>query len=346
MQQYVNGISRISKTILSDSSKELIDSLSDQIIYSVKSYYKGYASESFEELSKGINQIKSNLTLSKRLDFMPLDVVQNLYRVRSSQEKIFSRKEMFHIPFEQRGNVKEQRYSIIGLPCLYLANSSYLAWLELGKPDFSNLQVSRLQLNLNELSFLDISVTPKSHIQYFKEYLDKGDSLMEEKFIQGANRIFILWPLVMACSINVKKPNSNFIPEYIIPKQLLEWVRIQNEVDGIRYFSTKIEEGFNFSSGNLINYVIPVQTSEEKGVCRELSKKIRITNPISWNLLNMATEDVYQNMKTDKRGYKEHGNNLPLNKVEIIKGVKQDYWKTAFGKVEYQLLQMEEASIK
>ncbi|EKY1899196.1 hypothetical protein OM371_004703, partial [Salmonella enterica subsp. enterica serovar Lille] len=69
----------------------------------------------------------------------PLNKICNeskpLFRVRKSDSSIKDRKEMFHIPFSMRHLVNAQRYSVAGLPCLYLGSSLYVCWLEMDKPD-------------------------------------------------------------------------------------------------------------------------------------------------------------------------------------------------------------------
>ena len=56
-----------------------------------------------------------------------------LYRIRSdrSEFKIPDRGDIFHVPFEKRRLVGNQRYSIAGLPCLYLRSSLWICWEEL-----------------------------------------------------------------------------------------------------------------------------------------------------------------------------------------------------------------------
>ncbi|EFD1677397.1 hypothetical protein FGU44_24610, partial [Escherichia coli] len=77
---------------------------------------------------------------------IPLENICNssrpLFRVRKSDTAVKNRNEIFHIPFSKRHLVNAQRYSVAGLPCLYLGSSLYVCWLEMDKPDFDKLYIS------------------------------------------------------------------------------------------------------------------------------------------------------------------------------------------------------------
>lgn len=67
-----------------------------------------------------------------------------MYKCRENSKLFhFSKDEMFHIPYEKRNLVGNQRFSLSGLPCLYLGGSSYICWEEShdsGNPvDFKDL---------------------------------------------------------------------------------------------------------------------------------------------------------------------------------------------------------------
>lgn len=61
---------------------------------------------------------------------------------------------MFHIPFELRGKAATQRYSIPGLPSLYLGSSCYICWEELHRPDLNTVNSTRLKKD-NNVKYLD-----------------------------------------------------------------------------------------------------------------------------------------------------------------------------------------------
>ena len=67
-------------------------------------------------------------------------------------------KEMLHIPFINRSIVKSERFSIPGLPSLYLGNTSYVCWLEMGRPADFRFNVSPVLLD-NSQKIFNLTVT-------------------------------------------------------------------------------------------------------------------------------------------------------------------------------------------
>lgn len=70
------------------------------------------------------------------------NIITPLYRVRKSDSVLRERKDLFHIPFKLRHRVSAMRFSVSGLPCLYLGTSIFVCWQEMGKPDFDKLYIS------------------------------------------------------------------------------------------------------------------------------------------------------------------------------------------------------------
>lgn len=60
---------------------------------------------------------------------------------------------MLHLPFPMRGKTGNYRFSIPGIPSLYLGNSSYACWLELGRPAEYKFNVSPVVLDGSQKIF-------------------------------------------------------------------------------------------------------------------------------------------------------------------------------------------------
>ena len=113
--------------------------------------------------------------------------------------------------------------------------------------------------------------------------LKKEDDLylQEEGFIDD----FILWPLIMACSIVCNRPNAQFKQEYIIPQMLYQLCVENTDYWGIRYHSTKLTNHSRKTMQSvMINYAFPAQDMKRFGYCPTLGSKFSLTKPITANM--------------------------------------------------------------
>jgi hypothetical protein len=92
------------------------------------------------------------------------------------------------------------------------------------------------------------------------------------------------WPLIAACSIKREQRIGSFVPEFIVPQLLLQWVAQEGRVDGIRYFSVRTPtHGHHLHAHS--NCVFPVKTVSREGHCAELRRVFALTEPLSWEAL-------------------------------------------------------------
>jgi hypothetical protein len=265
-----------------------------------------------------------------------------LYRVRSdrSEFKIPERGDIFHVPFEKRRLVGNQRYSIAGLPCLYLGSSLWICWEELGRPALDSLWVSRFRI-VKSVSVLDFQFSPHQAWRMF-EALREGtpraaDRSSEEKLKVHFNLDFLksyayCWPLIAACSIKREQRVGSFAPEFIVPQLLLQWVAQEGRVDGIRYFSVRTPTHGNHLLAHS-NCVFPVKTVSFKGHCTELAKIFALTQPISWETLtavNFGTRSFITNKDSNAFAPIKLNNDLDLQ-----------YSQTDFSTIEMKLEEVE-----
>jgi len=300
--------------------KELIKGINTAIGH----YYDGRPFLAYQEFAKTMET--RVLKYSKMLNIRRYLPNHNFYRIRiKNDNQVFSPNEMFHIPFQFRGKVSTQRYSIPGFPSLYLGTSLYVCWEELNRPKIDEFQTVRLE-SKKEIRFLDLT-NPKFNL----------DEINSEAY-----RYIMTWPLIAACSIRVKDPSDNFKPEYIIPQLLLQWARDHKGIDGIRYTSTHIEASSLAAHTGLSNLVLPVKENNHSGFCNELVSTFDITETISWQLLEFASGgQTYLYTQEDIDNL-----NKKVPKLEIIKGVKSSYSSTSFGKLERYLNNLQIKPIK
>ena len=290
---------------ITDWLKENVDQIikiNKGLLSSIDEYLKGNAGKSYNHLVDMLNVdfVKENI---EKL-IVPLGYYHqkeyhapSLYRVRYSDKNLTSVDEMFHIPFNLRHIINNQRYSIAGVPCLYLGESLLVCWKEMGCPDLNKLYLSRFQTKdaseQNDVNVLDLAFSFENLTSTLFEELTSGD---DEDEVDKLKAYLIIWPILLSCSYNKQNQDSNFNIEYIIPNLLLQWSRnTELNIAGIKYLSTKSSHIRNSDLG--VNYVFPTSFNSVKhhGFCDELSSIFVLSNPVSWQLLTTV------NIEMDKK---------------------------------------------
>ena len=217
-----------------------------------------------------------------------------LYRIRSFKKDgtVFSKKQLFHIPFSEVSNVKAYRYSIAGYPCLYLGSDLNLCWVENGMP--SKFAYTKfIYSNEKPFPLLDLRRSPYSIIRNLMA-INRNQNC-NEIVCENIKRLFITYPLIAACSISVQDKEKNFIVEYIIPQILLTWIRQQDKFRGIAYFSSSINEKAKIMNSH--NVVIPPKRNGNQDYGEELTRVFKLTNPTSLNLLQIYQSEENKNLQ-------------------------------------------------
>jgi hypothetical protein len=265
----------------------------EDIQETVQQYLCGWPANALSKLKYAIGRVCKHFDrLLPKFDQAHLPVFQALYRIRAiSVDELgveFGRKDLFHIPFERREIVNRQRYSLPGLPCLYLGSSLYVCWKELDGPPFQSLYAAAIRVRRGEsITVLDFSITPPGTARFISGAINDLDFAMPTIVARA-----ICWPLLAACSVRRLHRNSPFIAEYIVPQLLLQWVTESNygrhpdhvKVDGIVYFSVNCDQGCDLGEPSL-NFVFPVQEPQPRGQCPVLRRKFEMTDPVNWPLL-------------------------------------------------------------
>lgn len=176
------------------------------------------------------------------------------FRARTTDSNSLSIENIKHVPADSREKIADERYSMNGIPCLYLCNSILNCWEELNRPEINGFWVARYRPK-NSIKVINLSTTGYEliHATKYLKYVNESDS----SFSQAVVEYFCNWVLQSACSVVVNESNRAFREEYIIPQLITECIKIYN-VDGVMYFSTKVEGGFTDASSWLSkNLAIP-----------------------------------------------------------------------------------------
>lgn len=350
--------------------KRTITSFSEKITETLKLFLTGNIKEAYSKFDQAITNTKMNDHVFNMT--VPLtklcNIITPLYRVRKSDSVLRERKDLFHIPFKLRHRVSAMRFSVSGLPCLYLGTSIFVCWQEMGKPDFDKLYISSFISNNDNshVRILDLGYNLTSALrikplEYFFNFQNPEitDSL-DESYLEdeAENTTFntawlndkvsklLAWPLVLACNYTKENPDATFNKEYIIPNLLMQWISsstnkdLHKKISGIAYRSTKILNQKNSDIG--INIIIPPQMVEKSldndGFCPELKKMFKLTNPVSWS--------VFSTLEINPKYHTESDH--PISRVppgaghidDFDESLVEYYETTTFKKVESLIHQM------
>jgi hypothetical protein len=294
--------------------------LNSYLVEAVNYYYNGNLAEanaSFRRAMKFVG-FAANTTVAT------LPASTKFYRARISDGMRFSRQDLFHTPFEKRHLVATSRYSIPGLPALYLGSSIYVCWEEFERCPLRDLFISQFR------SERDLRVIKIQRMEDLLANLRVATPDAANSTTTILLRYLMLLPLAIACSIKTRESKGSFKPEYIIPQLLLQYVTTNKEVDGIMFPSTKVDYD-HIKQVPAYNYAFPVKKSDSNGFCEQLMQDFLLTEPTTTELETMLTYGTLPALSLDRYG------NIP-GEISLVQGVFVPYQHTAFGRLEEILL--------
>lgn len=268
------------ETIPYEKFKDALEMNMELVKRVVASYLKGNLFDSI----CAINEWWKKVVSEGAFPYAPVREGYTYYRTRLKESTtIFQEKDMFHVPFDKRGNVTTKRYSIPGYPCLYLGKSIYVCWEEMRRPALSDFATSAFKAQ-EDIYMLDLR--------------------LRKKMYSHENCLYFLYmlPILIGCSFKVRAEEDNFKPEYILPQILLHVIIVQHQngetvekpnssenisIEGIVYNSVAASsEEFNFTNYLTTYYladciVLPVKIQDDNKwqYCQNLAKKFKISTP-------------------------------------------------------------------
>ena len=264
----------------SDVRNDTIRGIKDRIqsIKSVlKKYLEGCHSDAYVLLKDSITNSDGALDIGVFTIGKTEDTKQYYYRARINDGTIKSFPDMFHIPNNKREIIRTERFSALGYPCLYLGNSVYDCWEEMGRPSFDELYFSGYKV-VEEFKVYDLRKPNKEDFE-------------TEKLPDLLKRLIY----VIACQFKVLHRDGHFKPEYIIPQLILELIissnRKKKETEcgpyslawGVAYTSTHLAYDFPYKEDYLENIAIPVVDNNiEQSYCNYLMSLFEISDPICY----------------------------------------------------------------
>jgi hypothetical protein len=262
-----------------------IEQLGRGVIDAVRHQLAGSPASAYRVFRDALAGVRRNL--DDLLDDVPeTRRLAPTYRMRvSARPRPFSREELFHIPFHLRRLVSSQRFSIEGLPCLYLGYSTYVCWEELLRPSFSSIYVAQFRFRHVAFRVLDLAYVPRFQGQLLLLWLQNGPNA--PRLANTLVALTVLWPLIAACSVRTSERDAPFKPEYIVPQLLLQWIMEETDWHGIRYFSSRVGAPQGILTG--ANLVLPARRIGLGGHCDVLRGIFDVTEVWNWEMLLAVT---------------------------------------------------------
>ena len=324
-----------------EASKFIVDRLKEIF----ESYLKGEILKANQKISKIFSdekKLKYKLSIEYLKDAIPEDELKHLYKARIGSNYAFNKKDMFHIPFYYRSITRNQRYSISGIPCLYLGTSTYVCWEECGRPDINAFWVSRFKLINQNIKILNLTYTIEDIEEIYKANPQKNLNLIKNFLVTSIIRSL--------CSIsvkNTKKIDRIFKEEYIISQLIMQNIN-SNGIDGVFYLSTKnilndssllLMRNLAFpASDYCINNLLPNNIDKYSNVVlsEKLTDSFELTEPISIGVISSINK--IDSINKVALGYNQimHSNRLSRNKA-YINSSRLPYDNTTFYNAEIEL---------
>jgi len=272
-------------------NKEILVGLNPKIIDVMIQYLKGKIPAAYDSMKEAFEFIE-NILIRKSKKSEEESILREKFvfkarELRDGEQPLQSRSDMFHIPFDKRHLVASQRFSISGVPSIYLGESIYDCYEELLKPNLENFWVSLFHFSPSSdsskgIKLVDLTFANQKHLFPILWNQEKKN---DEAYVAAVDELvndILLYPLIMACSIVCKFPNASFKQEYVVPQMLYQLCSVSNSFNGVKFYSTKLD-GMNRKKMQnvMINYALPAQNIRAVGHCPILTSWLSLTDPIS-----------------------------------------------------------------
>lgn len=262
LDKYVSYVQQLNEKEVSDKSLVMksLEMTNKRLLSAVDNINKGMHHAAFSDIRAVLK--------GRNLCVHTLSSGQIFYRMRSNEKKeSFDREDLFHIPYNKRGLVKTQRYSMPGYPCLYLGYSLIACWEEMHRPSLDNIMFSAFMLT-HDAEFLSLTI-PST-----------------ELWVANIENYINVIPLIIACMIHVDDYSNPYKIEYTIPQLITEWFIVHrsnshHNMLGLEYTSVHINKDFDFPQTIYNNLALPVRDFTTLDFCSTLKKAFVLTKPTS-----------------------------------------------------------------
>lgn len=299
-----------------EKSIKIIIKYTKKIKEAIRLYYDGNISKTYniiKNLIKGCGESDFAVNTLLNSDAFPgvREKEIQFFRARISENIItYKSIEMLHLPFTMRGKTGNYRFSIPGVPSLYLGNSSYACWIELGCPPEYKFNVSPVVLDGKQKIF---------NLAVMSRDWEKLNELKDEKVYCWLKLLI----LMIATSYVIKEEKRIFKSEYIISQNIMLACK-ELGYDGIAYFSKRVnDEVFADAAINLALFA-PYQKNKKYS---EICEHIKIDDSFNYSMykqLGHSQQECSYELRLN-------GTGRITNIGEYRKGRQFQYMMTEFG---------------
>jgi hypothetical protein len=288
-------------------------------------------------IPKGFNREVQKKSHYDEMNKFPL----SFFKARKSTEPITERKDMLHIPFDKRDIVSTQRFSISGIPCLYLGTTSLVCWLELGQPSHEHTYYSSYKIT-GELKILNLCLQQNLIDGWCGTYKIIENNEVREKQIKNIYECIELFPLIIATSFVIKEENRLFKSEYIISQLVMQNVKSIG-LDGVAYLSKKMPDCCSVFHG--VNLAILATTDGNAQKYFDLGNHIELVSPklfSDWDKISIGiNESTYKSFCNYFFHNEDSKGNPNQSNLVFINGDIFDYTKTKYSQFDEYLLRQD-----
>ena len=321
------------------NNKVLIKKLDTFFKNLIEIYTFWISGEAYSAIEK-LNKILKSNNLLKKEDFNIREYL--FFRGRKNVSNILNKYDMFHIPYDKRYLVGNQRFSLSGFPLLYLSLSLSGIRLELDIDEKKLDEYSISCFHFNNRAKI-YSLDNPFRIYYQTQKIIKEPSIskkdLEENLLKLVLTSACLFEKRNSHKLQEKKGINIFYEEYILPQALTQVLKL-NKYNGIFYPSTKIfntleEDLFNINNFNMAYF--PIYNSQ-RHYDAELFKSLDISVPINFS------EEIFRNIRENfdfnflNNLFKKVKNDLLQNLSKNIKKIKDLSELNSMGIVKFNYL--------
>lgn len=327
-------------TVIRDSIMQISDNDILEFFTNIKDVYSLWIDAKSKEALEKFEKILDD---KKIFEFKKDIKTGDIYFKGRLTDQVLTTWDMFHIPFNKRYLISNQRYSLTGQPIVYIGSSVLDIAEELELKKIGNFKVSSVKIpeDLKIYDFRNDIYDNLIDIDFYCFLEIESDTYTPKNFYKTI--------LSSICSFRKKGElkGYSFCEEYVLPQIFAQQVKNKG-YQGIAYYSTKKFENLTLQGDNEIkinnddfyhdfgykeNIAIFTQLNETHVYDKDLYEKINISVPIGLDKIEKISITDLDEMKNEinKTQVQEKTSEAEI----MVSSFKRIYDRIKIGEVSY-----------